>query len=133
MLDSDRDIIGKIDAMLGKRDADVLSDKSTLSDDFPMLTEVIEEAGDVAWKGGDRRGAGLASDGRRLSGRRIEQRRQSHAADSNLPVINDEVERLLAAMEHRLTDLFIRQQLRMEEALRKVIRDELGGDEDAKS
>lgn len=133
MLDSDRDIIGKIDAMLGKRDADVLFDKSTLSDDFPMLTEVIEEAGDVAWMGGDRRGAGLASDRRRLSGRRIEQRRQSHAADSNFPFNNDEVERLLAAMEHRLTDLFIRQQLRMEEALRKVIRDELGGDEDAKS
>ena len=35
------------------------------------------------------------------------------------------MERLVAAMEQRLVDMFIRQQLRMEEAVRKAVRDEI--------
>jgi len=133
MTDRDQDLFDKIDAILGKRDAEVLADKNSVSDDFPLLMEVIEGKAKDSWHGSDRRGGSQASDGRRLADRRLVQRRLCNMPDAELPAFNEELERLLSAAEHRLTDLFIRQQLRMEEALRKVIRDELGGGTDGKS
>lgn len=132
MRDNEQELIGKIDAMLGKRDADVLSDKSALNDDFPRLTEVIDGGERVAWEGGDRRCGDPSGDDRRLSDRRLGQRRQARQTEANPAVSRDEAAHLLAVIEHKLTDLFISQQLRMEEAVRKVMREELADGEDGK-
>jgi hypothetical protein len=131
MIENDQDIFGKIDAMLERRDADFVTDKSTSSDDFPMLTEVIAVGDNSVWKGADRRGGSQTED-RRLADRRIVQRRQSSTSIPAVPMLNEEYERLLSVLEHRLTTLFVGQQLPMEEAIRKVVREELTGDKGGK-
>jgi len=131
MIENDQDIFGKIDAMLERRDADFVTDKSTSSDDFPMLTEVIAVGDDPVWKEVDRRGGNQTAD-RRLADRRIVQRRQSSSSIPAVPMLNEEFERLLSVLEHRLTALFVGQQLPMEEAIRKVVREELTGDKGGK-
>jgi hypothetical protein len=129
------DIFGKIDALLGKRVPDALLEKELDIEDFPLLTEVLDTSPD-ALSDGNRRTAE-----RRRAERREEDRRQGDrcqdghregggAAAEPSPAlpsdINAEMERLVAAMELRFTDMFIRQQLRMEDVVRKAIRDELG-------
>jgi hypothetical protein len=132
MIENDQDIFGKIDAMLERRDADFVTDKSTSTDDFPMLTEVIAVGEEPVWKGVNRR-SGSHVGGRRLADRRIGQRRLSSSPIPAVPIINDEFERLLSVLEHRLTALLIGQQLPMEELIRRVVREELTGDKGGKS
>ena len=69
---------------------------------------------------------------RRRQDRRGEERRLGDRREENQPEkpprplsSKEEVDRLVQSMELRLQDLFIRQQLRMEEALRRVIREEI--------
>lgn len=135
MSDEDKDLFGKIDALFEKRAADALVDKGLEYEDFPLLTEVIAPApAAVGWDGGnrfdqDRRQAGRRQEERRLGDRRQDPRRLADRAAAEplaraeLP--GGETERLVQAMEQRLTELFIRQQLRLEEAVRKAVRDEL--------
>lgn len=126
MLDDDQDIIGKIDAMLERRDADFLTDKSASSDDFPTLTDVIEGGFGCAWKGPERRGINSLID------RRVQQLK-TVVTDSTAPPHIEDYVRLLSAMEQRLTELIIRQQLQMEDVLRKLIREAMAGGESSKS
>jgi hypothetical protein len=119
------DLFGKIDALFGKRAPDALRDKGMEYDDFPLLTEVVDEKRD-----------GLAGDERRAADRRQGDRRQGDRRVGErlldtppvpLPAhVNAEMARLVAAMEQRLIDMFIRQQLRVEDAVRKAVREELG-------
>ncbi|PIV89265.1 MAG: hypothetical protein COW48_01390 [Hydrogenophilales bacterium CG17_big_fil_post_rev_8_21_14_2_50_63_12] len=118
-----RDLFGKIDALFEKRALDVLIDKGLEHEDFPVLTEVVaartaQEAQGLAT---ERR-----STHRRIQDRRLGDRRQISAPLSPRPAATGEdFEQLVSAVEQRLSDLFIRQQLRMEEAVRRAIRDEL--------
>jgi len=138
MSETDKDLFGKIDALFEKRAPDVLMDKGLEHEDFPVLTEVIGQAPTAGQEDASIPPAiqvppGPAMDERRQSDRRGPDRRQGdrrqdRQAAEGLPrplSSREEVERLVQAMELRLSDLFIRQQLRMEEAVRKVLRDEL--------
>jgi hypothetical protein len=132
MIDKDQDIFGKIDAMLERSDADFLTEKNTASDDFPVLTEVIEEVRSAVCEEPDETNSNLQVE-RRLADRRVGQRRQSSPTDQAASVPENEVERLLAEMEQRLTALFIGQQSQLDEVLRKAVRDALAGSEGSQS
>ncbi len=106
------DLFGKIDALFEKRAHDVLQDKGLEHEDFPVLTEVVaaqvEENPQAAELGAPEP----------VTERRVGERRLcAHAATDFEP--------LPTGLEQHLSDLFIRQQLRLEEAMRRVIRDEL--------
>lgn len=120
-----KDLFGKIDALFEKRAPDVLVDKGLEHEDFPVLTEIVEarEEESARENAGERRAAQRRNEERRLGERR---QHGLKVPPSPRPVASDEdFEHLVAAVEQRLSDLFIRQQLRMEEAVRKAIREEL--------
>lgn len=135
MSEASKDLFGKIDALFEKRAPDVLVDKGMEHEDFPVLTEVLGQAppepvrpGEPERRVFDRRGVDRRQADRRGQERRLGDRRQANQTAEPPPrplASKEEVERLVQAMELRLADLFIRQQLRMEEAVRKVIREEL--------
>jgi hypothetical protein len=122
-----RDLFGKIDALFEKRDPDVLLDKGLEHEDFPVLTEVVaaKEERQAQELATERR-----NEVRRAQERRLGDRRESQVG-LNVPFSarpqagDDDFERLVTAVEQRLSDLFIRQQLRTEEAVRRAIREEL--------
>ena len=119
-MSENRDLFGKIDALFEKRAADVLMDKGLDHEDFPVLTEVVGSAAEA--QAAEQRQAERRALARRLGDRRnagkVVLSPRPQAAGENF-------EQLVAAVEQRLGDLFIRQQLRMEDAVRKVIREEL--------
>ncbi|MEW5771769.1 MAG: hypothetical protein AB1831_15600 [Pseudomonadota bacterium] len=143
MSDESKDLFGKIDALFEKRSADVLLDKGLEHEDFPVLTEVIavespsaesvappaqpEPPEPPAAAPAERRASDRRQQDRRNGDRRLGDRRESRqpSAPPRPAASREEVERLVEAVELRLSDLFIRQQLRMEEAVRKVIREEI--------
>lgn len=136
MSESSKDLFGKIDALFEKRSPDVLVDKGLDHEDFPLLTEVLVKPGEAAAprvfqeqdrrardrRGGDRRGDDRRQGDRRHPGQ-VGQAHEPPPAQSNSTLPDEEL--LAQAVESRLLDLFVRQQLRMEEAMRKVIREEI--------
>lgn len=136
MSEGSKDLFGKIDALFEKRAPDALVDKGLEYDDFPVLTEVVgtAPAAQFTWGEPERRVFDRRMDNRRQDERRGEERRlgdrreaeQSEAPPPRPVADKDEVEQLVQAVELRLSDLFIRQQLRLEEAVRKVVREEMG-------
>lgn len=125
-----RDLFGKIDALFEKRALDVLIDKGLEHEDFPVLTEVVAEQDttNAQAHATERRSADRRELERRDQDRRLGDRRQlglSVPLSPRAPAASEDFEHLVSAVEQRLSDLFIRQQLRMEEAVRKVIREEL--------
>lgn len=135
MSEGSKDLFGKIDALFEKRAPDALVDKGLEYEDFPVLTEVIGSAPAVPMTWGeperrvfDRRTDDRRQGDRRSDERRLGDRRQMDAPDEPPPrpaAEKDEVEQLVQAVELRLSDLFIRQQLRLEEVVRKVVREEM--------
>lgn len=125
-----RDLFGKIDALFEKRALDVLIDKGLEHEDFPVLTEVVaaKEEESARENATERRTTDRRGETRRDQERRLGDRRQ---IGLNVPLSprpaggEADFEQLVSAVEQRLSDLFIRQQLRMEEAVRKAIREEL--------
>ncbi len=119
-----RDLFGKIDALFEKRALDVLMDKGLAHEDFPVLTEVVaaREEESAQAHATERR-----ANERRDQERRLGERRQIGLSVplSPRPAAGEDFEQLVSAVEQRLSDLFIRQQLRMEEAVRRAIREEL--------
>jgi hypothetical protein len=139
MSEDDKELFGKIDALFEKRAPDALLDKGLEHEDFPVLTEVIATTpappaeliplGEPERRVLDRRHMDRRKGDRRGEERRLGDRRQANQPPEPPPrplSSKEEVERLVQAMELRLADLFIRQQLRMENAVRKVIREEMG-------
>lgn len=116
-MDDKQDIFGKIDALFEKRVGFGSQDpRGRVTDDFPLLTEVVSP------------GQRPAVEERRVADRRKTDRRQGDrrhdASGHDARSFNDEqFARFLLVFEHKLEDLFIRQQLRMEESLRQVLRD----------
>lgn len=125
MADKVQDIFGKIDALLERRDADILCEKCVEDDDIPRLTEVIECNEAAVWSGIERRGAAVTGDGRSVD-RRYTVRRKPLASDLVLSCLTDEqLNRLFVAIEKRLLDIFACHQLQIQNDLLKVIREEL--------
>ena len=109
------ELFGKIDALFEKRAPDVLQDKSLEHEDFPVLTEVVAAHAEAPTQ------AQETEQRTQEVERRVGERRRVAAP----PAATTDFEPLLTAVEQRLSDLFIRQQLRLEEAVRRTIRDEL--------
>jgi hypothetical protein len=118
MADESQDIFGKIDAMLGKR-AGFGGRKPDAEDDFPLLTEVVSEgvkaprmpAADALSSP-----AGLAT--------------EAEPVEPGSHMSEVDIDRLAAALEARLSELFIRQQLRIESLVRRIVREELDARKD---
>ncbi len=141
MNEDDKDLFDKIEALLEKRAPDALVDIPLEDADFPVLTEVIQPATGNPAAPGLRAGASLPPLGmeerrqaerrvldRRGPERRLGDRRQDRqVADALLQTLGagEEVERLARVLELRMADLFIRQQVRMEEVIRRAVREEL--------
>ncbi len=130
MSEADEDLFGKIDALFEKRAPDALVDKGLEYEDFPVLTEVVGMAppAPMLWGEPERRVFDRRRESRRGDERRLGDRRQSDQPEetpSRPEAPSEEMEALVQAVETRLSDLFIRQQLRLEEILRKVVREEM--------
>ena len=115
MSDENQDIFGKIDAMLGKR-AGFGGAPARLDDEFPLLTEVVKE---TAAPASER--AGPVADAMAMPVAPPEPEVPTPA--SHLDEVD--IDRLAAALEARLSELLIRQQLRIEALVRRVVREEL--------
>lgn len=118
MADDNQDIFGKIDALLEKRAGFGTGEgQRQPDDDFPLLTEVVEPQTDKPYAQDHRQG-----EGRRETLGRHETPRAA--------LSEEQFNRLLAQFEQKLEDLFIRQQLRIEEAIRRALQnraDDAGG------
>lgn len=123
MAEDNQDIFGKIDALLEKRAGFGAGEGRQVSEeDFPLLTEVVEP-----------RAGGTAVDERRRADRRLADRRLTDRRGDEAgrpagarPTLSDEqFNRFIALFEQKLEDLFIRQQLRTEESIRRALREEM--------
>jgi hypothetical protein len=119
---ADDDIFGKIDALLEKRAGfGTRGVQRQAEDDFPLLTEVVEpQPVDTASQDRRRSDRRLGTD-RRQGDRRKETPVRLEAARVSLS--DEQFDRFLARFEQKLEDLFIRQQLRLEEAIRQALQD----------
>lgn len=123
------DLFEKLDALLEKRAPDVLVDKGLEAGDFPVMTEVVGATTTPAslsshTAASNRRESDRREGDRRLGDRRLGGRRQHDPYQTVAPrptAEDPQLEALLSALERRLADLFIRQQLRMEDAMRKTL------------
>lgn len=115
MAADDQDIFGKIDALLEKRVGFGSGGKHRHpDDDFPLLTEVVEQQS----------GNPPVQD-RRYAERRKGERRQGASGRLDVPLstlTEEQFSRFLARFEQKLEDLFIRQQLRLEDAVRRALQ-----------
>lgn len=125
-MDEQQDIFGKIDALFerhvgfGGGDA-----RGRETEDFPLLTDVVSAGQRPAVE--ERRVAD-----RRQGDRRQCERREDWPPDQAVltPVFTDEqFNRFLNVFERKLEDLFIRQQMRMEESIVHAVRDVLRGED----
>lgn len=123
MADDSQDIFGKIDAMLGKR-AGFSGMAQTLEDEFPMLTEVVAEGLQTT----------TTSIAEALSAvPPAPAPAPAGPAEGDMPHLSEiDIDRLAAALEARLSELFIRQQLRIESLVRRVVREELDARQESK-
>lgn len=121
MADENQDIFGKIDALLEKR-AGFGTGKAHRhpEDDFPLLTEVVEpQSGKPSLQDRRRSERRLGTD-RRLGERRKEALGRPEATPATLT--DEQFNRFMTQFERKLEDLFIRQQLRLEEAVRRALQ-----------
>jgi hypothetical protein len=123
MTESAKDIFGQIDALLGKRNAEILADKTVADDDFPMLTEIIEPPAEACWAGQEPRGSLSATDDRRLKERRVAQRRATTETPEQPSINTKELDVLLELLNRRLKEHLQMQQQQFEESLRQAVRE----------
>jgi hypothetical protein len=124
--DESQDIFGKIDAILGKRAG--FAGGQAGSDEFPVLTEIVATAEAVLpprSPAGDAMAEVPASTAPASA-----PEADGEAAAAGLGDM--ELDRLAAALEARLSELFIRQQMRIEALVRRVVREELEGRRDGR-
>jgi hypothetical protein len=115
MADEGQDIFGKIDAILGKR-AGFAGKRTALEDDFPTLTEVVSELDKAV-------SISMATDA--MASPEAQAVSQQNLANQVSHLSEVDIDRLAAALEARLTEFFIRQQLRSESLIRRIVREEL--------
>lgn len=123
MADEKQDIFGKIDALFERRVGFGASDpRGRATEDFPLLTDVVSP--------GDRPAAEeRRQTDRRQSDRRGGERRQAWP-EGGASFTDAQFARFLGMFEKKLEDLFIRQQLRMEESIRQAVSEALRNRED---
>lgn len=114
MADDTQDIFGKIDAMLGRR-AGFAGGGRHVEDEFPLLTDVVEEQEAVPER--------PLADAMAPPPAQPDPQPPEFVPDPQLSEVD--IDRLAAALEARLSELFIRQQLRIEALVRRVVREEL--------
>lgn len=108
---ADEDIFGKIDALLEKRAGFGTTPTHPPSeDDFPLLTEVVEPQRDTARADCSPSEQQAANAGK------------PDVATTQVSMSEEQFNRLLSSVERKLEDLFIRQQLRIEEAIRRALQ-----------
>lgn len=117
MADENSDIFGKIDAMLGKRAG--FGGVPRLDEEFPLLTEVVDESPEK--QAADK--TIPATDAMSVPGEAAPAAAAPDMAPGQLSEVD--IDRLAAALEARLSELFIRQQLRIEALVRRVVQEEL--------
>ena len=101
------DVFGKIDALLGRREGFSPGPKlKSLEEEFPLLTEVVERELEQAAP---------------APARPVPDRADVQSPGSAAPVSSEPAQNL----ERVLQDLFIRQQIRLEESIRRIVREEL--------
>ncbi len=113
MAEETGDIFGKIDAILGRR-VGFAGQRPELEDEFPMLTEVVSE--------GVKTVSSVVADA--MSAPPAVTAPPAGEAPVN-QLSEVDIDRLAAALDARLSELFIRQQLRIESLVRRVVREEL--------
>jgi hypothetical protein len=121
MADDAQDIFGKIDAMLGKR-AGFVGGAAKLDDEFPLLTEVVAETPPLLPERTSQVADAMSTPLESIAPA-VEETAASQLADVD-------IDRLAAALEARMSELFIRQQLRIEALVRRVVREELDAHRD---
>jgi len=114
MVDRNQDLFVQIDALLGKRSSEALTEKIAEVDDFPMLTEIITVDDEKVVSA---ESSTSYPGERRQAERRTLKRRQSELG------VTDANE--LAALEQRMKDLIDMQREQLETLIRQIIRDEL--------
>jgi len=123
MADDTQDIFGKIDAMLSRRSG--FAARSTeVADEFPLLTEVVSEG---TWTISVPPVDALSQPA--TVPPRVTETPQEETPSMRMS--EADIDRLAAALEARMSELFIRQQLRIESLVRRVVREELGVDKDS--
>lgn len=125
MIDKSHDIFDQIDALLERRGSEVLSERRVPNDDFPMLTDVIDNEPGSGAHGGERRKGSPSGNDRRAKDRRATQRRHGDGSESSVIPESAVEESLNSDWEQRLAEFFIVQQMRLEEMVRRVVREEL--------
>ncbi len=135
MPDGKEDIFGKIDALLERRIGFGIDEgHKSAEDDFPLLTDVVDGAAGYS----DRRQLNRRGSDRRLDEdrRHTDRRRDVPDKQEELhPTLSEEqFARFMGDFERKLEDLFILQQLRVDETLRRTVREEVrrlqGGEPD---
>ena len=112
-------LYGKLDKLLGRRGPDALTRHRGEASDFPVLTEVVEEAVPGRGLGAARSPSpeSAASDALSLP---------AEAAPPQAESVPQEVPpEVMAAVEARLFGLLARQQQEVDEAVRRIVREEL--------
>ncbi len=116
------DIFGKIDALLERRAGFGAVDPRRESlEDFPLLTEVVETCSQEdlplhPLRGERRSGSDWLHGGQPGQA-------AAGAGDGHPRLSDEQLEWLVSRLERKLEDLFIRQQLRLEEAIRQALRE----------
>jgi hypothetical protein len=124
VIESEKDIIGKINAILEKRDMEALMEKPVSNDDFPMLTEVVDAELHALQVGVVKGFHRHIYDQRLTAERRMGERRVAQVEpESSDSAFRHEFECSISALEQKLSDMLIREQLRTEERLTKLIID----------
>jgi hypothetical protein len=114
MINKNQDIFVQIDALLGKRGSEALSEKVAEVEDFPTLTEIIQAEPEEAMSA-DCSTPSLSE--RRRADRRTVQRRKEEFVDTHSGE--------MTALELRINTLIKKQQEQLEALIRQIIRDEL--------
>jgi len=114
----EEDILAQVDALLGKRMGFTAARPVGL-DDFPMLTDIVAPAAAMPDEPHGKLAVEPSPPAAATDGR---------AFDALLPESERLAEAIAASLERRLSDLFIRQQIHLEELIRRVVRDELARD-----
>jgi len=114
MAEENGDLFGKIDAILGRR-AGFAGKRPDQEDDFPILTEVVaEHPASMTVPAPDA-----------MSTPPVPAHPPQAGVTRAGQLTEVEIDRLAAALDARLSELFIRQQLRIETLVRQVVREEL--------
>lgn len=117
MADEHNDIFGKIDAMLGKRAG--FGGVPRLDEEFPLLTEVVDAGSEDTIPDKPLPGTDAMSVPVEVAPDPV----PAEMTPGRLAEVD--IDRLAVALEARLSELFIRQQLRIEALVRRVVQEEL--------